>query len=497
MKRGEPAIYRPLDPKPVPNYRANYNFRGMFNQRYHYPVPKIFYVQLMVGSSEFIGEGRTRQAARHNAAMKALQVLRNEPIPEKRPQSVEEKSEACDSSDASKSEISLVYEIALKRNLPVTFQVLKESGPPHMKSFLTRVTVGDYTAEGEGNSKKLSKKRAALSVLQDLKKLPLIPVVEKPKIRCKKRPKTILKTGPEYGQGMNPISRLAQIQQAKKEKEPEYVLLSERGMPRRREFVMQVKVCDEVATGTGPNKKVSKRNAAEAMLLQLGYKPSTFTQAPSEIDSKGWNGQKPPYPEATSTMQKGILHLSPDVYQEMEASRNKAGPGAPPLSYPAPAPGPYYGGSSNTASIARELLNGAAPEAGGTRGGKTAPLPCASVRPSQQLDYLARVQGFQVQFSDRQSGKEFLTYLTLSPAQMGFHGTGGSVEASHDQAALSALKQLSEQGLDPVDGPTKVENGSREKYVPAEPQPQHLGGRMDNKQSSSDSQDCKESKAVA
>lgn len=39
---------------------------------------------------------------------------------------------------------------------------------------------------------------------------------------------------------MNPISRLAQIQQAKKEKEPEYVLLSERGMPRRREFIMQV-----------------------------------------------------------------------------------------------------------------------------------------------------------------------------------------------------------------------------------------------------------------
>lgn len=39
---------------------------------------------------------------------------------------------------------------------------------------------------------------------------------------------------------MNPISRLAQIQQAKKEKEPEYMLLTERGLPRRREFVMQV-----------------------------------------------------------------------------------------------------------------------------------------------------------------------------------------------------------------------------------------------------------------
>ncbi len=49
-----------------------------------------------------------------------------------------------------------------------------------------------------------------------------------------------LQTSPEYGQGMNPISRLAQIQQAKKEKEPEYTLVTERGLPRRREFVMQV-----------------------------------------------------------------------------------------------------------------------------------------------------------------------------------------------------------------------------------------------------------------
>uniref|UniRef100_A0A4W5LKE1 DRBM domain-containing protein n=1 Tax=Hucho hucho TaxID=62062 RepID=A0A4W5LKE1_9TELE len=55
-------------------------------------------------------------------------------------------------------------------------QVLKESGPPHMKSFLTRVSVGEFSAEGEGNSKKLSKKRAALSILQDLKKLPFTPL---------------------------------------------------------------------------------------------------------------------------------------------------------------------------------------------------------------------------------------------------------------------------------------------------------------------------------
>ena len=46
---------------------------------------------------------------------------------------------------------------------------------------------------------------------------------------------------------------------------------------------MQVKVSGEVATGTGPNKKVAKRNAAEAMLLLLGYKASTCPQSPTEV----------------------------------------------------------------------------------------------------------------------------------------------------------------------------------------------------------------------
>ncbi|NXH88531.1 STAU2 protein, partial [Edolisoma coerulescens] len=465
MKRGEPAIYRPLDPKPIPNYRANYNFRGMYNQRYHCPVPKIFYVQLTVGNSEFFGEGKTRQAARHNAAMKALQALQNEPIPEKLPQNGETGKESEEDKDANKSEISVVFEIALKRNIPVSFEVIKESGPPHMKSFVTRVTVGEFTAEGEGNSKKLSKKRAAMAVLQELKKLPPLPVIEKPKLYFKKRPKTILKTGPEYGQGMNPISRLAQIQQAKKEKEPEYVLLSERGMPRRREFVMQVKVGNDITTGTGPNKKIAKRNAAEAMLLQLGYKASTPLQDQTEKlgENKSWNGQNVGFPEPTSNTPKGILHLSPDVYQEMEASRNKSAPGTT-VSYLSSKEMSQTSSSffsispttNSTATIARELLmNGTSPtaEAIGLKGISPA-SPCSTVQPSKQLEYLARIQGFQ--------------------------------------AALSALKQFSEQGLDPVEGGMKVENGSHEKQV------KHLGEKADNKQTNSGTiaQDCKDSKAV-
>ncbi|XP_064336954.1 double-stranded RNA-binding protein Staufen homolog 2 isoform X2 [Camelus dromedarius] len=465
MKRGEPAIYRPLDPKPFPNYRANYNFRGMYNQRYHCPMPKIFYVQLTVGNNEFFGEGKTRQAARHNAAMKALQALQNEPIPEKSAQNGESGKEMDDDKDANKSEISLVFEIALKRNMPVSFEVIKESGPPHMKSFVTRVSVGEFSAEGEGNSKKLSKKRAATTVLQELKKLPPLPVVEKPKLFFKKRPKTIVKAGPEYGQGMNPISRLAQIQQAKKEKEPDYVLLSERGMPRRREFVMQVKVGNEVATGTGPNKKIAKKNAAEAMLLQLGYKASTSLQ--DQLDktgeNKGWSGPKAGFPEPTNNTPKGILHLSPDVYQEMEASRHKVISGTT-LGYLSPKdmnqPSSSFFSisptSNSSATIARELLmNGAPPtaEAIGLKGSSPTP-PCSPVQPSKQLEYLARIQGFQ--------------------------------------AALSALKQFSEQGLDPMEGAMNIEKGSLEK------QAQHPGEKADNNQTHPGSlaQDCKKARSV-
>ncbi|XP_075069754.1 double-stranded RNA-binding protein Staufen homolog 2 isoform X4 [Mixophyes fleayi] len=502
MKRGEPAIYRPLDPKPLPNHRTNYNYRGMYNQRYLCPMLKTFYVQLTVGNSEFYGEGKTRQAARHNAALKALHALKNEPIPERSSVQNGETSRCPEEDkDANKSEISLVFEISLKRNLPLSFEVTKESGPPHMKSFVTRVTVGEFTAEGEGNSKKLAKRRAAAAVLQELRKLPPLPIIEKPRLYIKRRPKTIIKASPEYGQGMNPISRLAQIQQAKKEKEPEYVLLSERGIQRRREFIMQVKIGEETATGTGPNKKTAKRNAAEAMLLQLGYKASTPVAESSakQGDLQTWGDQGSGATDQTSTP-KGILHLSPDVYQEMEASRSKTVP-APAVSYLSSkelsqTSSSYFStpiAQSCTAAIARELLtNGSSPtaEAIGFAGNN---LTCSSstVHPSKQLEYLAGIQGLQVNYRDRQSGKDFLTCLTLSPVQMTFHGIGNSVETSHDQAALSALKQFSEQGLDSVDGALMTENGPFE-------QAKHRGEKADNAQANSgtSAQDCKDSKAV-
>ena len=97
----------------------------------------------------------------------------------------------------------------------------------------------------------VSKKRAAELMLDKLKQLPPVAsaLIPKPRkvVPGKKKSRNLIKVeqkegngGGELGQSINPISRLIQIQQARKEKEPVYTLIAERGMPRRREFVMQV-----------------------------------------------------------------------------------------------------------------------------------------------------------------------------------------------------------------------------------------------------------------
>ena len=52
-------------------------------------------------------------------------------------------------------------------------QVIRESGPPHMKNFVTQCIVGTHKTEADGNSKKLSKKRAAELMMAELRNLPI------------------------------------------------------------------------------------------------------------------------------------------------------------------------------------------------------------------------------------------------------------------------------------------------------------------------------------
>ncbi|XP_078275182.1 double-stranded RNA-binding protein Staufen homolog 1 isoform X6 [Rhinoraja longicauda] len=486
MKMGKKPTYRPIDP--YPGLRPSYNIlrNNAYPQRYFYPFPPVgpvtYQVELVIGNQQFQGKGRSRQAAKHDAAAKALKALQNEILPSKLP-TINGKEN--DDDDLNKSEISQVFEIALKRNMPVNFEVIKESGPPHMKSFVTKVMVGEFSAEGEGKSKKISKKAAAIAVLEELKKLPQLPTVEKVKPRIKKKTKSIVKTSPEYGQGMNPISRLAQIQQAKKEKEPEYTLMVERGLPRLREFVMRVKVGGQITEGMGPNKKVAKRNAAEKMLELLGFKvPQPQPPKPAlKTDEKNFSypfqptlkepvkGRKVTFFEPNSSMEDtaagkdgsmrledefrmpypshqqlpaGILPMVPEVAQAVGVNQ-----GHHTKDFNRPAVNPAM--TTITAMIARELLYGGTSLTAETvlKNNPAARKPQNTLtRPSEQLEFLANVQALQVEYKDfpKNNKNEYVSLINCSSQPpLISHGIGKDVESCHDMAALNILKLLSER----------------------------------------------------
>jgi len=278
------------------------------------------------------------------------------------------------------SEINLVQEYACRLKKSIKFELVQESGPSHIKHFVTKCVVSklsttsdesdkkelnneesltstnqttpvtdSFETFGEGNSKKLSKKNAAIEMLKILHEHfePILILTSKSlknstansngksnnngkinningkdkqealKSNDKQRkPKmaSIVKSkkiNPEYGKGsINPITRLIQIQHGINDQEPVFELLNEtpnvnsgnKAKPSK-QFVMQVTIQRKRAQtapsttisnpkkeqnqqvdvtgyeilkseGRGATKKLAKTNAAQAMLVQLGYSTS-------------------------------------------------------------------------------------------------------------------------------------------------------------------------------------------------------------------------------
>jgi len=477
MKRGDPTTYTFLEPNRSNQYSLNPGNRsGGF--------PPVFVVQLKVGNLEFIGEGPTAQAARHSAASQALHTIKEKTTPA--PEAAKSKLDPTSTPfipgaeyDDLKSPISLVHEIALKRNLTVAFSVVKESGPPHMRMFITRCTVGDMVCDGEGNGKKISKKRGAELMLQKLRALPPVASAVLPKPRkqtnTKKKSRNLIKVenqeNTELKQSINPISRLIQIQQAKKEKEPVYTLIGERGMPRRREFFMKVTVGPNSAVGSGTNKKVAKRAAAEALLQMTGYTRPCAAPVKPALKSPGETSEKPKKitfvdeAEDVSTSGSSGRQLVPGILYIEDKNKKTDLPAASGSNLSDSAD--KTSSQVHAATIAKELLDGGtsptadqiAKEVGSSLSSPLPQLPTSGqgVSSKEQLAYLSQILGFTVTYNDFPKKGEYLTLVSLStnPSQVS-HGSGQSLESSHNNAAHTALKTLAANGLDTI---TQPDNG--------------------------------------
>jgi len=161
-----------------------------------------------------------------------------------------------------KTPISFLQELCTKRGITPQYDLVSNEGAVHEPSFVFKVSAGEFNGTGKGPSKKKAKHNAALSVLNQM---------------------TGLSNGhgqfiEDYsdlptnvdGQAGNPVGQLQEMTQKRVWQPPVYDYASEQGPPHARQFVCTVKLGKLAATGTAKSKKLSKRNAAQAMIETVG-----------------------------------------------------------------------------------------------------------------------------------------------------------------------------------------------------------------------------------
>ncbi|CAG9831020.1 unnamed protein product [Diabrotica balteata] len=136
-----------------------------------------FRLKLKFADYTFFTTSHSIQEGRHEVAAQALEYLvKNKDSLDIACLQEGSEAECKKNKDELKSPISKVYEEAQKRKLSVEFEVIKESGPSHKKTFKTECRLGDIVTEGEGFSKKESKTDAAINMLAKIAELEPLPI---------------------------------------------------------------------------------------------------------------------------------------------------------------------------------------------------------------------------------------------------------------------------------------------------------------------------------
>jgi len=190
----------------------------------------------------------------------------------------------------SKTPISLLQELCARRGITPKYDLLSIEGAVHEPTFVYRVSVGELVSNGTGQSKKKAKHAAAKAVLDKL--LGQTPEVNGDTISAgdgsdnKKGdlPKvTAAQIVTPYDDGIpgNPVGALQELCMARRWPPPLYELITEKGLPHERSFVMCCTVVKTKERGDAKSKKLAKRQAAYKMLQQLKDLP--IKQEPANL----------------------------------------------------------------------------------------------------------------------------------------------------------------------------------------------------------------------
>lgn len=194
-----------------------------------------------------------------------------------------------------KTPVSLLQELCMRRGISPKYDLLQIEGAVHEPTFVYRVTVGEFTANGSGQSKKKAKHAAAKAVLDiiihgggpvstgaaaaaaatvssqhassaggdsssgpvannDSQHADLSTMVVSP-----------------YDDGIpgNPVGQLQELCMTRRWPPPTYQLTAEEGFPHERTFSIACTIATYKEVGGGKSKKLAKRQAAYSMLQKL------------------------------------------------------------------------------------------------------------------------------------------------------------------------------------------------------------------------------------
>lgn len=176
----------------------------------------------------------------------------------------------------SKTPVSLLQELCMRRGISPKYDLLQIEGAVHEPTFVYRVTVGEFAANGSGQSKKKAKHAAAKAVLD---------IIIQGGAAGAGGPTTGGSPGapPElstqivspYDDGIpgNPVGSLQELCMARRWPPPTYDLTSEEGFPHERTFSIACTIGSTREVGTGKSKKLAKRQAAYKMTQRLKDQP--------------------------------------------------------------------------------------------------------------------------------------------------------------------------------------------------------------------------------